>query len=345
MGFRMRKSVKLGPGVRLTASHRGAGIRVGGRGGGVSASTSGRRTVSAGIPGSGVGYQRSWQGGSRSRGRQGSRATPVPMPPAPPPKPGLLAPGYEKAFHKAIHLYSSGRTDEALARFREAAKKDQSDQALADDFFAGLLSAQTRNDDAAIDYLEKVVTSDKALPDQLMAKYVPGGHVAVPVTEDVAVEVPFGTLAAALTLAEVYQRNGRVDAAIGLLQQVIEEGGEHPFLVLSLCDLYAEVGAWDEIVDVAAGVTNEDGVSLQVRLIQARAFQAQGMNEAALEAYKDALRSKKRDADLLREARYERGKLYLATGKKAQGRRELEKVYAEDAGFRDVAELLRELSE
>jgi tetratricopeptide (TPR) repeat protein len=254
----------------------------------------------------------------------------------------LLAPGYEKAFHKAIQLYAGGRTEEALARFREAAEKDQSDRALADDFFAGLLSAQTRDDNAAIDYLEKVVTSDKALPDQLMSKYVPGGHIAVPVTEDVAVEVPFGTLAAALTLAEVYQRNGRVDAAIGLLQQVIEEGGDHPFLVLSLCDLYAEVAAWDEIVDVAAGVTNEDDVSLQVRLLQARAFQEQGMPNAALEAYKDALRSKKRDPELLKEARYERAKLYIATGKRAQGRKELEKIYAEDARFRDVSDLLRE---
>jgi hypothetical protein len=120
MGFRMRKSVKLGPGVRLTASHRGASIRVGGRGGGVSASTTGRRTVSAGIPGSGGGYQKSWQAGSRPRGRQGSRSAAFPVPPAAPPKPGLLAPGYEKAFHKAIHLYANGRTEGALARFREA---------------------------------------------------------------------------------------------------------------------------------------------------------------------------------------------------------------------------------
>jgi hypothetical protein len=62
-------------------------------------------------------------------------------------------------------------------------------------------------------------------------------------------------------------------------------------MTLSLCDLYAEVGAWDEIVDAAAGITNEDDVSLQVRLLQARAFEEQGRNEAALEAYRDALRS------------------------------------------------------
>ena len=153
---------------------------------------------------------------------------------------------------------------------------------------------------------------------------------------DVAVDVPFGSLAAALTLAEVYQRTGRSEEAIGLLRQLVETSAD-PFLVLSLCDLYAEVGAWDEIVDVAAGTANEDDVSLQVRLYQARAFEAQGMKEAALEAYKDALPSKKRDPGLLREARYARGCLYLEMGKKAQGRKELEKVYAEDPKFRDVA--------
>lgn len=304
--------------------------------------TSGRRTVSGGIPGSGIGYQKNWQGRSRARTGQGWRSAPLPVAPPVPPKPGMLAPGYEKAFHKAIHRYAGGDTHGALLLFREAAEKDQSNKALGDDFFAGLLSAQLRDDASAIWFLEKVVTAAHALPDQLMSKYVEGGSVAVPVTESVAVEVPFGTLAAALTLAEVYQRIGRGEEAIGLLQQLVVEVGEHPFLILSLCDLYAEVGAWDEIVDAASGITNEDDLSLQVRLIQARAFQEQGMNQAALEAYKDALRSKKRAPELLKEARYERGKLYIESGKKAQGRKELEKLYAEDAGFRDVAALLRQ---
>ena len=339
MGFRIRKSVKLGPGLRLTASHRGASVRVGPRGAGVSASTSGRRTVSGGIPGSGVGYQKSWQAGARHDSRQGAHSAPLP-PPAPP-KPGMTAPGYEKAFHKAVQAYAGGDAAGALMLFRQAAEKDDRNKALGDDFFAGLLSAQVGDDPSAIWFLERVVTSDEPLPDQLMSKYVPGGGVAIPNTENVAVEVPFGTMAAALTLAEVYQRNGRIEEAIGLLQQLVLEGGEHPFLMLSLCDLYAGVEAWDEIVDAAAGVTNEDDVSMQVRLIQARAFQEQGLNDAALEAYKDALRSKKREPELLREARYERARLYLATGKRAQGRKELEKVYAEDAEFRDVAELLR----
>jgi tetratricopeptide (TPR) repeat protein len=333
----MRKSIKLGPGVRLNVSHRGAGVRVGGRGGGVSVNTSGRRSASVGIPGSGIGYSKQWTKGS---GRRAPARSAAPIAPPPPPKPSMFASGYEKAFYKAIHAYAAGQTNEALRLFRESSEKDTKEKALADDFFAGIISAQTRDDDAATRYLEKVVNSEQSLPDALMNKYVPGGGVSIPVTENVAVDVPFGSLCAALILGEVYQRNGRLDEAIGLIQQLVEMA-PHPFLVLSLCDLYAEAEAWDEIVDVAAGTANEDDVSLQVRIYQARALEAQGMKEAAMEAYKDALRSKKRDPDLLKEARYARALLYVEMGRKAQGRKELEKLYAEDPSYRDVRELLQ----
>ena len=68
MGFRMRKSIKLAPGVRLNVSKSGVGASVGGRGGRYSVHSSGRRTVSAGsgiVPG--VSYQKSVRGG-RSKG-------------------------------------------------------------------------------------------------------------------------------------------------------------------------------------------------------------------------------------------------------------------------------------
>jgi hypothetical protein len=63
MGFRMRKSIKVAPGVRVNVSKRGVGASVGGRGARYSVHSSGQRTVSAGsgvIPG--VYYQKSVSG-------------------------------------------------------------------------------------------------------------------------------------------------------------------------------------------------------------------------------------------------------------------------------------------
>ncbi|MGH2947918.1 MAG: DUF4236 domain-containing protein [Solirubrobacteraceae bacterium] len=337
MAFRARKSIKLGPGLRLTASKSGLGLSAGTRGARYSVHSSGRRTASVGVPGTGVGYSTSWQAGGRGS-RSGQRPVPVQTPS--PPKPGMFAPAHEKAFYRAVQAYLKGDAEGAAALFREAASKDAKDKSLSDDFFAGLISAQTGDDQAAIPLLEKVVQGPRPLPDELMAKYVPGGSLAIGVTENVRVEVPFGSLAAVLTLVECYQGNDRHDEAIGLLQQLAELDAD-PALVLSLCDLYAETGAWDEILDVAAGTRNDDDISMQVRLFQAEALEHQGMNEGAMEAYKDALRSTKRDPELLKAARYGRGRLYLQLGKKAQGRKDLERVYGDDPKYRDVAELLQ----
>jgi hypothetical protein len=113
----MRKSVKLGPGVRLNASKTGLGASVGAKGGRYSVHSSGRRTASAGIPGSGVSYVKS---------RSGSRKSSAPAAPQAQrlaasgiPKPSLLAPAYEKAFAKGVSLYVGGEPEKALALFQE----------------------------------------------------------------------------------------------------------------------------------------------------------------------------------------------------------------------------------
>lgn len=56
MGWGFRKSKKILPGVRATLSHRGLGLRVGGRHAGVSVTPAGAR-VSGSIPGTGVSFR------------------------------------------------------------------------------------------------------------------------------------------------------------------------------------------------------------------------------------------------------------------------------------------------
>ena len=72
-------------------------------------------------------------------------------------------------------------------------------------------------------------------------------------------------------------------------------------------------------------------------------MEKQGLPDAALEAYRDALKSKKRDETLLKEARYLRAKLYIQLGKRAMAKRDLGRLYGEDPGFEDVRTLLASL--
>ncbi|MDX6580996.1 MAG: hypothetical protein QOI10_180 [Solirubrobacterales bacterium] len=250
----------------------------------------------------------------------------------------MLSPAHEKAFYKGIQLYVAGDAEKALLHFMDAAVKDAKDKVISDDFFAGLLCAQLNKPNEAMTYFERVVASDVELPDELMTKYVAGGAVQLRITPHVQVSVPFGSTAATLSLAELYQEVTRTDEAISLLLQLLEVEKDSA-LVLSLAELFSQEMSWDEVVQLTAGTKNEDDVTLAICVFQAEALAKKGMDDAAQEVYKDALRSKKRNEELLKRARYGRGRLYLKLGKNAQAKKDLGRVYADDPSFMDVAQL------
>lgn len=69
MGMRFRKSIKLSPGVKLNLGKKSGGISFGTKGLRYSINSSGRRTSTVGIPGTGLSFTSS-SGGSRSKSRK-----------------------------------------------------------------------------------------------------------------------------------------------------------------------------------------------------------------------------------------------------------------------------------
>jgi Protein of unknown function (DUF4236) len=57
MGFRFRKIISVLPGVKVNLSKTGVSTSLGGHGATVNVGTSGKRTITLGIPGSGMSYQ------------------------------------------------------------------------------------------------------------------------------------------------------------------------------------------------------------------------------------------------------------------------------------------------
>jgi tetratricopeptide (TPR) repeat protein len=340
MGMRFRKSMKLGPGVRLNVSKTGVGISAGVKGARYSVHSSGRKTTSVRVPGTGVYYMQQKGGGSRG-GRRAAAPTPQAVSV---PSPGLMAPKYEKRFAEAVRRYAVGDTAGALPLFIEASTLDTANKALSDDFFAGILLAQSNSTALAIPYLEKVAASPQGLPDALMTKYVGGALISVPVTPQLAVTVQMGSLAAVLVLVECYQEQGRIDEAIGLLQQLIGVASDKA-LIVSLCELLSLQGAWDEVIDLATGHSNADDVDLQILIYQGVALTNIGRDDAALVVYREALKSKKRDCDLLWWARYNRAMIHLRDGKKARAKNDFAAIYAENRQYADVAQQLAALDQ
>ncbi len=81
MGWYVRRSMKIAPGIRLNFSNRGMGMSVGTRGVHISTSATGRRTFSAGIPGTGIRYRETL---SHKRPAQPHQPPKPPKPPAQP---------------------------------------------------------------------------------------------------------------------------------------------------------------------------------------------------------------------------------------------------------------------
>lgn len=340
MGYlRVRRSVKVGSGVRLNMSKRSVGLSAGPRGARYSVNSSGRRTASVSAPGTGVGYVSS-SGGTRG-GR--SRATQV-APPHAPKKPGLFASKYEKRFAKGIQLYAAGEMDKALAAFVEAAEADASNRTSADDLMAAMVLLSRDETARAIEYLERVTSSTNPLPDKVMDDYAPGLSFTAAINGSIQVSIPAGSFLAAVTLATAYRAQDRLEEAIGLLQQLHDVDPDDPFVIFNLCTLYAQREEHDEIVEITNGIKNQDDLTCLICVARAEAMAEQGMLDAAYEMAKEATKSKARDSEAIKMGRYARADILAKQGKAAMARKEFEKVYAEDPNYSDVKERIEALA-
>lgn len=351
MGFRFGKSIRLGKIFRLNISKSGIGGSVGLGGVRVGTGPRGSR-LSVDLPG-GLSYVKQLGGGDAGarRGRksaagagasdarrdEASQAVQAEAtPPAELPSPGFFAPSDEKEFARGLGELRAGRADAALQHFLAAADAEPGAALYA----ASLLSRHAEGRARAVGLLERIVEGDAELPTPLMQKYLAGVRVPVQVTPHVRAVVAPDSLAVALLLVELYQQQGRLEDAVGLLEEV-EEADPDPALTLSLCELYAEAGAWEGVVERGQGVEAADDLTLETVILYGRAMQEQGLHEAAVSVFGAALRRKKgRSPSLLREAAYRRALSYRKLGRRAQADRELQKLYAEDPTFRDVARLL-----
>lgn len=324
MGFQMRKSVKVMPGVRLNFSKSGVGVSGGVKGYTVSRGASGRVTRTASIPGSGLRHVTSSSSGSRS-----GRSRTAPPPPAPKPaKPGLFAPKAEKALYKAVQ-------DKNVAEMDRLAQEG-GDFALPAATLAGVLSMTAGNEERARSLLQWVFdTGQDPAAHPFMANYVAAAfslEVAAGATADL---IPDRS-GIGLALAELHQEAGDLEAAI----RVVEQLEPTTFAALSLAELYSAAGRHEDVVDLTNGIGNEDDTTALLCVFRGVAFREQGHLDAARESFKEALKSKKREAVIRHRALLERARTYEAEGKRGMAKKDLERIMAEDSTYEGLAEAL-----
>lgn len=352
--LRFRRSMKLGGGLRFSVSKTGLGLSAGVRGARYSVHTSGRTTRSVGIPGTGVGYVSQSGGGSgrRSRGSPQSRGAVAPDRSGPTqaqlaallPKPGLFAGRADRDYYAGVQAYVREDFDAALRAF-DAASLADSQVPSAHLFAATCASILERPGEEAIRHLEAVVGSEEPMPDRMQAKYLPLAPgsltLQVKITDHIQAAAAFDAIGATLALAERYQDTGRLEEAIGLVQQLHDTAPDDPGIRLSLADLLYADGDYEGTLEVASGAANDSDLGVSLLHLRGAAMAALGHTDGALEAFREALsKTADRDPDLLKVVRYDRALTFTSAGQAAKAKADFERIYAVDPTWEDVKERL-----
>ena len=320
MGFRMRRSIKVAPGVRLNISAKSIGVSAGVPGARVSANSRGRVTTSVGVPGTGISYVKSSTFNPRSSTQP---ARPAVAAGASAKKPGMLSPAWEKALYKRVVSEKGPTYLELAEQYPEASHTIQMMEAL-------LVAYPARDGQRLSAILDSLYEANyEPADDAFLNTYTRDGRISLEVAPGVSADMPLSRSALAIQLAEIEQGNSNHARAI----EIVESIEPTTIAAVSLAELYAAEAQWDEIVDLTTGIANDDEASTYLLMQRGKALREQGYFEASREAFKEALRVRSRPTELRNYAYLERGRTYLAENKPALARKDFERILATDSNF------------
>jgi tetratricopeptide (TPR) repeat protein len=341
MGFRFFRRTKVLPGVNLNLSKGGPSLSFGRRGARYTLGSRGQRTT-VGIPGTGLFYTTTGSGC-----REPATADAPPDAPGAPPASRLdlnfferlFVPQREEDLVDGLRALVQGDKDKAAEYLHAAA--DLADGA----FLAGSLAMEREAVDDARMYLRKAWKRRGSLG-TLLEKYGVDSTMSLRVTPEVTAHLAPEPRSILLALAEVEQAAGKLGCAADYLNRLIEEDEQDLVARLSLAEIVLDrTPDREDMLKHAVRLCTAEGnttpVHTTLMLYQACALRLLGLAEAARDTLTKALRRKKgRSAELRRALRYERMLAYEDLGHAGRQRKELEKLYAEDPDYRDVAERL-----
>lgn len=330
MGFRVRKSFKIAPGVRMTVTPKTLGMSAGVKGARISANTSGRVTQTVGLPGTGI--YRTKTHSSRSRSRRGSPASTATSTAAPKmPTPGVFAPKWEKKLYKA----AVGQPDYvSLAQIGADYPPARPLAALLEATLVSVPAGDMKRSRDLLTWLFN--TGYDPVQDGFVKKYLPAASFTLPIADGINVQLPPDRNYIGLLLGEIYQVTGDLSSAI----EVVEQLEPSTVTAVSLAELYAAQGRWQDVVELTEALTNADEASTFLLTQRGVAFREQGYFEAARESFKEALRIRSRPADLRHRTLLERGLTYIREGKRSMARKDFERVLAENSTYPGLRDLL-----
>lgn len=336
MGFRMRKTIRLMPGVRLNLSKTGIGYSVGVKGYRMTHRADGRLQRTASLPGTGLSHVTTSGSSRRPSPRPSTpRRSPAPATRAAAraAKPGFFAPKGEKDLYQAMQ-------GSDLAAF-EAVAHEHPELAVAARSISAWRALVAGDAARARELLTWVfATGNDPRADAFIGTYV-HNRIALRIVEGMRAELELDRAGIGLALAELLQAGGDLPAAV----LVVEQLEPTTLTALSLAELYSDLGRHADVVDLTNEVTNVDDPTSLLCTFRGVALREQGHLDAARACFTEALKSKKRSGVILHRALLERARCYEAEGRRALARKDLERILADDATYDGLKEALAELED
>ena len=347
MTLRFRRTLKIAPGLRINFNKNSISLSAGPRGAHYTVSSSGKRTVSAGIPGTGLYAYDSYNPRAAKR-RAAATAKPEPQDihsfAQATPMPTLFSKPAERAFSSFLtDIYNH----EPAYTPHEIVEKAKALEVKYDSLMypLNLLSfLHIVNED---EYQDKLIemgsklwaARETAFTNPLVVKYFKGIRPVVRVSEGISATEILNQQQFGFFWCEVLQAHEKYQDAL----TVLHEMDPTQLVAISMADIEISMKDYDAALETTSDITNEDDATVMLLILRGIAFREQGLYDASLECMKQALAKKDRAKEALHRAHFERSITYEKMKKIELARKDIELILVDDPTNEEVKERLKGL--
>ena len=343
--------MKLLPGVRLSFNKDSVGMSFGVPGARYTINSKGRRTISTGIPGTGLYNVETLSSGKRkssgtSQPSSGSPAEFIPYQPPTSMQPGLFAKKAERAFYaylRDIFLWNETDTPDQAIEKAKALEAEHPSLKWSLDLLKFLYGVKDSSVDDSITYqwgTQLWSNRQAAFSDKYVRKYFLGITPQVQITNGIFTSSVYNDQTLGHVFVELLQQMGKFEEAFKILHEMQPD----QLVAISIADIEIGKKDYNGAIETTEDIDNEDDATAMMLVLRGVAFREKGMEDASLECLKRALSSKKRSEILLHRALFERAETYIRLGKKAMAIKDLEKIMVDDSDYPAVQEKLDALN-
>lgn len=327
MSLRFRRSFKLIPGVKINLNKSSISMSLGPRGAHYTVGTTGRSSISAGIPGTGLYTFKYLTNGYKSYGKSRSKVLEKQMVT---PSPSVFSSSYEKDFYKFFIYCFSGVPDVNIVKSEAKiliTKHENLSFAVDLILFLFLLREITLSDLPLLLGQKIFPQRDIYFSDPLVEKYFKFIELPIPICSFASVEMIYNSNAFEFMYVELLQAYKLNSEAKLILENVNGDIIKN----LSMVDVELSLGDYKGIIESSKSFTTPyDEVTASIITLKGVAYRELGQNQLALECFRRVLSKRSLDKVFLSKVRYEKALTLLASGKERSAMAEFAKVVVDD---------------